>query len=254
MGMNFRLGTRWWWKAWLGHRNQHRIVSIVWIVEYVCKCKQYTLSNQNMQLAITGTSTWIGVLYSIMSYCIILHRIVSHCIASYHPASYRYLLSELQAQHQMWLPIWPKWSGSLWGGWWYRAGWWMGGRGFRDKSLTAASFHQAQPQWDRSRGVFGLQAPYICTCFVREKKMVTNAIRVSFTSCSRSMLSTELALHHRSSAVVLEMLWAQCNKWLNSFTCFLSPPPSSPSLLLVYSSLKSPWPLPTIICCSHVKY
>lgn len=81
--------------------------------------------------------------------------------------------------------------------------------------------------------------PYICMCFVREGQLAANVIRVSFTSCCRSMLSAELLLHHSASAVAFQMLWAQCKEWLNSFTCFLSLPSSSPSLLLIYSVLSS---------------
>lgn len=81
--------------------------------------------------------------------------------------------------------------------------------------------------------------PYVCMCFVREGQMVANVIRVSFTSCCRSMLSAELLLHHSASAVAFQMLWAQCKEWLNYFTCFLSLPSSSPSLLLIYPVLSS---------------
>ena len=67
------------------------------------------------------------------------------------------------------------------------------------------------PSRPGSRGVYGLQIPNICMC-VREGKMVTNAIKVSFTSRGASMLGAKLETSSQPlAAIVFRMLRAQCN-------------------------------------------
>lgn len=93
------------------------------------------------------------------------------------------------------------------------------GGGWRGQSFTAAAFHHAYPRQAGSWGANGLQIANICMCLVHEEKIVSNAIKVSFTSCGASTLSAILdASSQPLSASVFKMLRAQYNKWIHSFT------------------------------------
>lgn len=70
------------------------------------------------------------------------------------------------------------------------------GGGWRGKSFTAALFRRALPLQAGSGGVHGLQILNICMWRASEEKMVTNAIKVSFTSRGASTLG---AKHDASS-------------------------------------------------------
>lgn len=227
MGMNFHLGTRWQWKAWLECRKRDRIFFSVYIVKGVCACVNNVSFQSEMCSNLIMACTWVRLV--LWSYLIFSYLILSY--VTQHP------WVDKTHSSGSGLHVWPECSRYLWDVWWSCPGWKEGLPRQISHSCLVSSRLTSTGQFE---GVFAL-------CYVRQRNMDA---RVSSTSCCRAMLSTALVVHHRSSAVAVEMLWAQLtnNQTLSPASSFYLLPCGSSFIL----ELNVVWKVFDIFPPSHV--